>query len=121
MNKKVEKVIMILGGGAIGFINGFFGGGGGMVCVPMLQKLLKRQTKTSHATAIAIILPISIISAITYIVGGNFDMSVTIKTGIGVLAGGVVGACLLKKLNSKLINIIFSLLMIVAGVKLAFF
>jgi len=121
MNKKVEKTVMIAGGSVIGFINGFFGGGGGMICVPLLQKVLKRQTKISHASAIAIILPISIVSAITYVINGNFELMVTLKAGGGVILGGIVGALLLKKLNSVIINLIFSILMIIAGVKLIFF
>ncbi len=121
MNKKAEKAVMIAGGGIIGFINGFFGGGGGMICVPLLQKALKRDTKASHASAIAIILPISVVSAITYIIGGSFDLWVTVKAGVGVIVGGILGALLLKKLNSGIVNVVFSLLMIAAGVKLAFF
>ena len=121
MKKKVQKVVMLVGGAVIGFINGFFGGGGGMICVPLLEKVLKKQTKVAHASAIAVILPISIVSAIVYVVGNNFALGVTLKAGVGVVVGGVLGAVLLKKLNSPLINLIFAGLMIVAGVKLTFF
>ena len=112
---------MLLGGGAIGFINGFFGGGGGMLCVPLYNKILKRATKQSHATAIAVILPISIASAITYIIGGSFDLKSALITSAGVVAGGIAGALLLKKLNSAAVAVIFALIMIAAGVKLAVF
>lgn len=121
MNKKAQKTVMIIGGAAIGFINGFFGGGGGMLCVPMLEKLLKRSTKVSHASAIAVILPVSIVSAVTYIIGGSFGLRPTLVAGAGVVIGGAIGALLLKKLNSDVVNIIFSVLMIAAGIKLAFF
>ena len=33
--KKVKKVYIIIFGAIIGIINGFFGGGGGMVVVPL--------------------------------------------------------------------------------------
>lgn len=112
---------MIAGGLGVGFANGFFGGGGGMLCVPLLDKALKAPTKVAHATAMLIILPISIASAITYVSGGYFDLRLTLIVGGGVVAGGIAGALLLKKLRSGVVAIIFALLMIAAGIKLAFF
>ncbi|MCH5164441.1 MAG: TSUP family transporter [Clostridiales bacterium] len=121
MKQWIKKSIMIMGGLGVGFANGFFGGGGGMLCVPLLDKLLKERTKVAHATAMLIILPISIASAITYVANGYFDLKLTLIVGGGVIAGGIVGALLLKKLNSGVVAIIFAVLMIAAGVKLAFF
>ena len=46
----------------IGFINGFFGGGGGMVCVPVLNNFVSLTDKKSHATAILIMLPLCVVS-----------------------------------------------------------
>lgn len=117
--KGVKKyIIYALTGVCIGFLNGFFGGGGGMVAVPMLQNVLKFDVKKSHATAIFIILPLCITSAITYAVAGSFDFSNGWIVCLGVVGGGVIGALLLKKLNSKIIEFIFAILMIVAGCKL---
>lgn len=121
MKKRTKNIVMITGGIGVGFINGFFGGGGGMLCVPLLNKILGEETKSSHATAMLIILPISIASAITYVSSGFFDLKLTLIVGGGVIAGGIVGALLLKKLNSAAISIIFAVLMIAAGIKLAFF
>lgn len=111
----------IVGGLAIGFINGFFGGGGGMLCVPLLEKALKKDTKTSHATAILIILPISIASAITYVANGYFSLNETLITGSGVILGGIIGALSLKILPDKIVGVLFAIIMLVAGIKMAFF
>ena len=113
-----KYLIYALTGISIGFLNGFFGGGGGMVAVPMLQNVLKFDVKKSHASAIFIILPLCITSAITYAVAGSFDFANGWFVSLGVLGGGVIGALLLKKLNSKIIEFIFAILMIVAGSKL---
>lgn len=121
MKKGVKNAIMIAGGLTVGFANGFFGGGGGMLCVPLLDKALGEKTKISHATAMLIILPISIASAVTYVVNGYFDLRITLFTGIGVIVGGIIGALLLKKLDSGVVGIIFALLMVAAGIKQAFF
>ena len=103
------------------FINGLFGAGGGMVVVPMLIKLLKFKTKPAHATAILIILPLSLVSGLLYLSFGNFNVNVGVPTSIGVIIGGVIGAFLLSKISSKWVGIIFSVLMAAAGVKMMLF
>lgn len=116
-----EKLYLILTGVVTGLANGFFGGGGGMIVVPLLTFLLKMKTKSAHATAIAIILPVSVISAIVYFIKGSFDFSTGLPSGAGVVLGGIAGAWLLGKLSSKWITRIFAVIMLAAGVKLLFF
>ena len=121
--KKVKNAtfISIITGAIAGLINGLFGGGGGMIVVPMLTKLLKYKSKNSHATAILIILPLSIISGVLYLSFGNFDFSIGLPVIIGIIAGGVLGAILLSKLSSKWVMIIFSIIMAIAGGKMLLF
>ena len=121
-NKKVcLKWLIIVGAGAlIGFLNGFFGGGGGMVAVPVLEKVLKIDNKKSHATAMAVIFPLSIISGVIYALKTNIVWLNLLYVSIGVVAGGIVGAILLKKLNGKVVRIIFTVIMLAAGIRLLF-
>ena len=121
MNAKVKSTLVYGGSVAVGLVSGFFGGGGGMLCVPLLEKVLKKETKVAHATAILIILPISIASAITYILNGYFDLFGTLITSGGVIAGGIGGALLLKVLPPKVVGTVFALMMIGVGIKLTFF
>ena len=119
-NKKTN-LYAVLTGIIAGLVNGIFGGGGGMIVVPMLVHLLKCEQKYAHATAILIILPLSLVSGLFYAAFGNFDLSVGIPAGIGVIAGGIVGALLLSKISSKWLSIIFSVVMAVAGIKMLIF
>ena len=121
MKKITEKIVRTFGGAAVGFVNGFFGGGGGMLLVPLLEKALGYETKRAHATALFIILPISVASAVTYIIYGYADWPAAGWISAGVVAGGAAGALLLKKLNPTVVGVLFSLLMLSAGVKLTFF
>lgn len=105
---------------AIGFINGFFGGGGGMLCVPLLEKVACLETKKAHATAIPIILPITIASAIVYLIKGYFPLFQGFIVGGGVVVGGIGGALLLKKLPPFIVSIVFSVLMMIAGIRMLF-
>ena len=115
-----KGVICCLSGIIIGFINGIFGGGGGMITVPVLEHFIGLNVKKSHASAIFIILPLSIVSIITYFVNGSLELSGGLFVMFGVVCGGVIGSVLLKKLKSKWIAIIFAVIMIGAGAKLIF-
>ena len=118
-SSKVKKnIFLIFTGVLIGFVNGFFGGGGGMICVPILEKVLKLPTKKAHATTIAVIFPLSFLSAAIYIFNGVVESLPLVTVMTGVILGGVIGSMLLKILPSKVVGIIFSILMIVAGVRL---
>lgn len=115
-----NKVLLALCGAVIGFINGFFGGGGGMICVPLLEKVLHLDNKYSHATAIVVIFPISFVSAIIYLLSGNLETIPFLTIGTGVLLGGVIGSFALKFLPSKIVRVIFVLVMLAGGIRLLF-
>ncbi len=106
---------------AAGIINGLLGGGGGMIVVPGLALTLGLTAKKSHATALAVILPASVISACVLLFTFKNDWVLLSATTLGVSLGGVVGALLLKKLKNPAITKIFAALMLLAGVKLLFF
>ena len=86
----------------VGFICGFFGGGGGLVCVPTLEKVYKLPTKNAHATAILVMFPLSVISSVIYLSTNTFNLWITLAVCAGVLAGGFIGALFLKRLKVAL-------------------
>lgn len=117
--KKIKKnFYLVIGGIAIGIVNGFFGGGGGMVCVPILEKMLKIDNKKSHATALAVMLPIGISSAIIYLIKIPMDWSTFSLVTAGFVVGGLLGALLLKRLSGKVVRIIFIAVVLAAGIKM---
>ena len=107
-------------GAATGAANSLFGGGGGMLAVPLLQKS-GYDEKTAHATAILVILPVSLFSFFLYVIRGLYDFSVLIPTALGVTAGGILGAQLLGKMPVKTVNLLFAALQAVAGAFLFFY
>ncbi len=121
MKKILKKTFNFFASAAVGFINGFFGGGGGMLLVPLLEKSMDCSVKKSHATAIAIILPVSLAGAITYIINGYFNFLPVLSVSGGAVVGGILGALLLKKLPSGVVRIVFAVMMTGVGVKLGFF
>ncbi len=113
----MKKLILI--GILCGAINGFFGGGAGLILVPLLG-LVGLETKYCHATSIAVTLPLSVVSLCVYFFSGNIATENLWLYIIGGTVGGIVGATLLKKVSSRFINILFSLFMIFSAVRLWF-
>lgn len=107
-------------GTVVGMANSLFGGGGGMIAVPLLTKT-GMDERRAHATAILVILPVSLLSFLFYFFRGLYDFSVLIPTAIGVTVGGSIGAKLLGKLPIKTVNLLFAVLQAAAGVFLFFF
>lgn len=115
-----KKIALVIAGLFIGGVNGIFGAGGGMLLVPALTLILGLEQKRAHATAIAIILPLCLVSSIAYALNQNFDMGIVLPTVIGVTIGGIIGAVLLKKLSDGVISFMFFALMLFAGLKMIF-
>lgn len=115
-----KSVKQVSAGLLTGAVNGLFGGGGGMVAVPLMKNMLGYNEKRSHATAILVIAPVCAISAVTYIINGFFSAGIVIPASIGSIAGGVGGAYLLDKLPVFIVNIIFVAVMFIAGARMLF-
>lgn len=116
--KKPPLALMLVVGVVIGFINGFWGGGGGMVCVASLIHILKLPEKKAHATTILIILPLCMASFVIYLLKVSVNFAESWPILIGFVAGGALGALILKKINNLLLMIIFTLLIIAGGIKM---
>ena len=121
LSLKTKTIFAIIGGVLAGLVNGLFGGGGGMIIVPLLTLILGYEAKHAHATAILIILPLSLLSGLLYAYFGNLNGSIAFPVSIGVTLGGITGALILSKLSSKWLTIIFSAVMVVAGFKMMLF
>ena len=113
-----KKFKAVLCGLLTGAVNGLFGGGGGMVVVPLLKNLLGYDEKRAHATAILIIAPVCAASAVTYIAGGYFSAGVAIPAAVGSVAGGLLGALMLNKLPEFVVNAVFIAVMLAAGIRM---
>ena len=115
---KFKHILLVFLSIAIGAINGLLGGGGGMLCVPMLQFVCGLDEKHSHATAILVMLLSSIASGIIYIryLGEHIYVFITVLAAS--LVGAFIGAKLLCKLKSIYIELIFVALLFAAGISM---
>lgn len=103
---------------ATGIANGFFGAGGGTLLVPALERLLNIEEHKAHATAIAVILPLSAASAVIYGFSIDVEWEKILWVSIGGVIGGFAGAKLLSRFSGKWLHIIFGGFMLAAGVRM---
>ena len=109
---KSKKFWFALAGGAAGLVNGFFGGGGGMILVPLLAGKCGLDQRNAFATSVAIIAPLCALSAGIYWFRGDLDFAAALPYLAGGLAGGLIGGKLFKKLSMKWLRRAFALLIL---------
>lgn len=104
-------------GTLIGIVNGCFGAGGGMIAVPLLKKSGMDQ-KQAHANAIAVILPITVLSAAMYLISGYVKPGESLKYIPTGLLGSLIATGIMKKITPRILKKIFGGFMIYAGIRL---
>lgn len=115
MGKTIKLIIL---GFITGILNGLFGSGGGTIVVPALVFLIGLEDHKAHASAIGVILPLTLISSFMYIRHGIYNIPLTLKISLGSIGGGILGAILLNKLKSSTLKKIFGIFMIAAAVRM---
>ena len=90
----------LLAGALAGFINGFFGAGGGMVLVPLLIWLCRLEDKAAFSSAIAVILPLCVVSIAVYALHDSLPLTDALPYLVGGAAGGVIAGLLVKRLSA---------------------
>ncbi len=121
VSKKTIRILKYAGIGlAAGVANGLFGSGGGTIAVPAMVFLLQAEEHRAHATALLIILPLTLVSSYFYLSNNYVDWNITWKAMAGGVIGGAIGAFLLNKCPSGLLRKIFGIFMIIAAFKMIF-
>ena len=106
-----------IAGALAGFANGCFGGGGGMVFIPILSRLGTLSQKKLYATCVGVIFPVCLLSAIIYIWRGNISLVEALPYLAGGLLGGFIGGKLYGKVPTKFLKWLFAGFLFYAGVK----
>ena len=113
--------LLMLGFGA-GFINGLLGAAGGILIVLGLKVLTRgriRDPRSVYASAIAVMLPLSLLSVLQYVQRGSLPLSEALPLLLPAVAGGLVGALLLRRLSARLLSRIFAAVVLISGVVMA--
>lgn len=106
-----------IAGGAAGAANGLFGGGGGMVFLPILSRWGGLSQRKLYATCVGVIFPVCLVSAGVYLLRGGVSLIAAAPYLVGGLIGGWLGGKLYGKVSTKLLKWLFAAFLFYAGVK----
>ena len=104
-----------LAGTAGGIVNGLFGGGGGMVLLPLLTGWSGLEPKAAFATCVEIIFPMCCLSAAVYLFQARPELSTLIPCLLGGAAGGVIGGLTFEKIPVRWLKGFFGLVLLYGG------
>ncbi len=107
----------ILFGAAAGFVNGLLGSGGGMIAVPALRSQGLGPQK-AHATSIAVISPMCLLSAAIYLFRGDVSITDALPYLPAGALGAFIGAKLLPKISDTLLRRLFGAFAVWAGLRM---
>ena len=106
-----------IAGGAAGLANGLFGGGGGMVFLPILSRWGGLEQRKLYATCVGVIFPVCLVSAAVYLFRGGVSLGTALPYLAGGLIGGFLGGKLYGKVPTKALKWLFAAFLFYAGVK----
>ena len=89
--------------------------------VPLITCSRGVESKVAHATTLACVLFMCVSSSVVYIIKKQVDYQLILFCGIGSVGGSLVGTKLLKNLKNNVIDLMFSLVLVVAGVSMILF
>jgi len=115
------KQIMLLVIGAsffAGIISSFFGIGGGIIFVPLMVVAMGMGMKKAAPTSQLILLFASFSGLVTHSLLGHPDYFQSLLLAIGAFGGGLVGARLSLEIKERRLQILVSVVIIIAAIKL---
>lgn len=112
----MKKLPAYIAGAAAGGANGLFGGGGGMVFLPIMSRWGALPQRKLYATCVGVIFPVCLVSAGVYLWRGGVSLMEALPYLAGGLIGGFLGGKLYGKVSTKLLKWIFAAFLFYAGV-----
>ncbi len=113
----MKKVVLVAEGFLIGIINSTLGAGGGMLAVPLLRRTGLCQSD-SQVNSLAVIFPLSLVSAYLYIRTGRVAFAQAVPYLLPGALGTMLGIGLLKKIPDTVLRKIFGAFMLWAGIRM---
>ncbi len=114
---KKNDLKFLTAGALAGVANGFFGAGGGMILVPLFSGWAKLEQKKALATSVAVILPMSLVSAVVYYLRGSFSILQALPFLVGGLIGGIISGKCFKHVSATLLRRILGGMIIWGGIR----
>lgn len=105
-------------GTAAGLFSGLLGVGGGVIMVPLLVLWLNYGEREATGTSLAAIVLIAAMGTIAQGGYGNVDVAKGLLVGVPAVGGVLLGTWLQQRVPSRVIGLLFALLMVAVAVDL---
>jgi uncharacterized protein len=105
-------------GAVAGVLSGLLGIGGGVVMVPALMTVGRLDPHRAHAASLAAIVPIALLGAVLYAIGGEIDFLAAGLLVAGSLAGVRAGTSVMQRMDAVWLARAFALLLLAVAVTL---
>ncbi len=112
-------VIGLLGG----MLSGLFGIGGGVIMVPLMVFLLSFTQHQAQGTSLAVLsFPVAFVAAYNYYNSGDnvVDWKFAAIIAVSFIVGGFFGSKLAISINQTMLKKIFSIVLLIAAIKMFF-
>ncbi len=113
----MKKGKLIIYGLITGIINSYLGACGGIIVVSALKKTGMSQ-KEAQANAVAVILPLSLLSSAMYLYYGYMNINSALIFIPGGIIGSLIGTKILPDVSDKTLKKIFACFIIWAGIRM---
>ncbi len=112
--------LFIVLGICAGLVSGTLGLGAGVVFIPALVLLWGFNQKTAQGTALAVMVPMTLLGALRYWKNPEVDMSLTIILLIvlGALVGVLAGTEVASRLPNQVLKKVFSIFLVIVAVRM---
>ncbi|MGN0688040.1 MAG: sulfite exporter TauE/SafE family protein [Oscillospiraceae bacterium] len=100
-----------------GGLNGFFGSGGGVIAVPLLEHD-GCDAKQAHASSVCLIFILSTLTTLLYSFNNDIDAAAAWEYIPWGVFGAAAGSLLLRKISSVWLHRLFGILIIAAAVRM---
>lgn len=104
-------------GALAGLCNGLFGAGGGLFLVPLFTRWAGMDQRRAFATSVAVVLPLSLVSAGVYLCRGAVDLAAAWPYLLGGFAGGLLSGRVFTKVPVGWLRRGFGALLLYGGVR----
>ena len=112
------KAVLVCIGVAAGFFSALFGVGGGTIIVPLLVLLVGFAAVEATATSLAAIGLTAFFGMIAFGILGEVNWGYAAVVGIPAMAGTLAGTSLQRRVSSRLLVALFSVLLFAIAVRL---
>jgi len=112
--------LFIVLGVCAGLVSGTLGLGAGVVFIPSLVLIWGFGQKTAQGTALAVMVPMTLLGALRYWKNPDIHMSLTIilLITLGALAGVLAGTELAGRLSNPVLKKVFSIFLVIVAVRM---